>query len=225
MRVARCASGRKRLTQGRRVQREGGISICPRLKWTVTFMTRGCCPADHQTQLGRPNAVRGTSLLEEQVFLCESSTLGWMILFRTQYLLPLCLRSLRVCWMHWFKICTRFHEVFGVDGSDHIGELHRCAIEKHAGLSNWCAIWLRGLVQFRSVWKFPERCGSITVERPVDVGSCNRRYHSRDGVAGATTIPIEVPLESHEGGILPSETVRVGWSSLRSDARLGNSRS
>ena len=31
----------------------------------------------------------------------------------------------------------------------------------------------------------------------------------------ATTIPIEVPLEFHEGGILPSEAVRVGWSSLR----------
>ena len=30
----------------------------------------------------------------------------------------------------------------------------------------------------------------------------------------ATTIPIEVPLEFHEGGILPSEALRVGWSSL-----------
>ena len=30
-----------------------------------------------------------------------------------------------------------------------------------------------------------------------------------------TTIPIEVPLEFHEGGILPCEEVRVEWSSLK----------
>ena len=137
----------KRLTQGRLVEGEGGISICPRLKWIVTLMTtRGCCPTNHQTKLGRPRPGRGTSQQEEQVFQRESSTLGWMILPLKQNLLPL--------------ICTRFHEVFGADGSDCIGKLHRCGIEKHAGLSNWCAIWLRGLDQSRSVRKVPERCGS-----------------------------------------------------------------
>ena len=38
----------------------------------------------------------------------------------------------------------------------------------------------------------------------------------------AKTIPIEVPLEFHEGGISPSEAVEF---SERSDARLGNSSS
>ena len=185
IRVARRASGRSVLTQGPRVEGGGGgISI--RLKWTVILMTtRGCCPADNQPQLGRPHAVRRKSPLEAQMFQCESSTLGWMILLRTQNLLPLCLSRLRVCWMHWSKICTQFHEVFGVDGSNCIGELHRFGIDKHVGLSIWCAIWHRGLVQFR-------RCGSsqsgaaatmVTVERPVDVGTCkHRRHHSHDGV-------------------------------------------
>ena len=91
-----------RLTQGRCVQ-GGGISI--RLKWTVILTTtRGCCPPTIRRSWGG----RMWCARRLQMFQCESSTLGWMILLRTQNLLPLCLSRLRVCWVHWSKICTRF---------------------------------------------------------------------------------------------------------------------
>ena len=85
---------------------------------------------------------RNPSVLMETLIDGGSATLGWMTLPRTPNLLPRCPSRLRVCSMCWSKICTRFHEVFGADGSDCIGKLHRCGIEKHEGLSNWCAIWL-----------------------------------------------------------------------------------